>query len=375
MKAMRRKSKRYVAAVCSICIASCITIGTLIGLIGLAGNLKNRAYAQSFEPVPTRYEAPYQDENGNWKMVADGDFRILQITDVHFGGGAFSITQDKKTVYDIERLVRATQPDLIVSTGDMSFPFLYASGTADNMAGHKLYGELMQTLGVPWAVVLGNHDAEDLAIYDRKHVAEYYASCGGSIFQSGNVYGYGNYTLDIVRPDGSTLQKLIFMDSNSYMSDSHSIENYFVYDAIHEDQMDWYEQQVKGADGKSMLFFHIPLFEFDTAWELWKQTGDSDIVRYVGGERGEGVCHASYDNGFFDRIAALGHTQAIFCGHDHYNTAMVEYRGILLAYGMALDRIAYPGIGWKDSQRGANLITVQADGGYTVEQIAASQVR
>ena len=101
--------------------------GTLAGLIGIAGNESNIAYCRRIEPMRTRYAAPVETADGNWEVVADGDYKILQLTDVHFGGGVLSIAQDRATIDDIVRLVRHAEPDLIVCTGDIAFPFVYAS--------------------------------------------------------------------------------------------------------------------------------------------------------------------------------------------------------------------------------------------------------
>ena len=59
--------------------------------------------------------------------------------------------------------------------------------------------------------------------------------------------------------------------------------------------------------------------------------------------------------------------EAIFCAHDHTNNAVVEYKGVLLAYGNSLDNTAYKGIAAYGPQRGAMVITVKNDGTWTQE--------
>lgn len=349
--------------------------GTLAGLIGIAGNESNIAYCRRIEPMRTRYAAPVETADGNWEVVADGDYKILQLTDVHFGGGVLSIAQDRATIDDIVRLVRHAEPDLIVCTGDIAFPFVYASGTSDNMASHRLFAALMGALGVPWAVTLGNHDSESIAMHDRAQVSEFYARQAGSLFRKGNVSGYGNYALTVRNRDGGIQQKLIMMDSNDYLDNGKLLENYFEYDVIHDDQIDWYRAQVQDCAGKSMVFFHIPLVEFKTANELWEQSGDSDEVAWISGKRDEGTWPGYKNNGFFETMREIGHTQAVFCGHDHRNSAIVRYRGIVLAYGMALDRVAYPGIALQDAYRGATLITAHSDASFDLEQISVRALR
>ena len=59
----------------------------------------------------------------------------------------------------------------------------------------------------------------------------------------------------------------------------------------------------------------------------------------------------------FDTALELGSTSGFFCGHDHYNNASIEYKGIRLTYGMSIDYLAMPGIEKETKQRGAELIT------------------
>ena len=33
---------------------------------------------------------PQKDENGNWYFTTDGDFKVMQLTDIHIGGGFMS---------------------------------------------------------------------------------------------------------------------------------------------------------------------------------------------------------------------------------------------------------------------------------------------
>ena len=57
------------------------------------------------------------------------------------------------------------------------------------------------------------------------------------------------------------------------------------------------------------------------------------------------------------------------CGHDHYNNASLEYKGIRLTYGMSIDYLAMPGIANETKQRGAELITLHLDSTWDLVQI------
>ena len=83
------------------------------------------------------------------------------------------------------------------------------------------------------------------------------------------------------------MQALFLLDSNDYIPGGNLNE----YDYIHEDQVAWYEKQVRrlseqeGYTIPSMLFFHIPLQEYKEAYELYEK--DDPRVTYYYGEIGE----------------------------------------------------------------------------------------
>ena len=76
----------------------------------------------------------------------------------------------------------------------------------------------------------------------------------------------------------------------------------------------------------------------------------------------------------YDTALELGSTTGFFCGHDHYNNASIEYKGIRLTYGMSIDYLAMPGIEKETKQRGAELITIHADSTWESEQIPLDSI-
>jgi len=151
--------------------------------------------------------------------------------------------------------------------------------------------------------------------------------------------------IEIRRQDGELMQALFLLDSNDYIPEGKLNE----YDYIHEDQVAWYEKQVKRLSKKegytipSMVFFHNPLQEYKEAYRLY-QKGDPQVTYFYGGN-GEKmidkVCCSQYPSELFDKAVELGSTKAMFCGHDHYNNLSVEYQGIRLTYGYSIDYLAY----------------------------------
>ena len=126
-----------------------------------------------------------------------------------------------------------------------------------------------------------------------------------------------------------------------------------------------------------MIFFHIPLQQYRTAYELYE--AGSDEVKYFFGENGEQmidkVCCSDYPSKLFDRILELCSTKGVFCGHDHYNNMSLEYKGIRLTYGMSIDYLAMPGIENDTAQRGAELITIHPDGTWDLKQIPLTSIQ
>ena len=272
----------------------------------------------------------------------------------------------------------------MVVTGDMSFPLGVMSLSFNNSAPVGQFAAFMRNVGIPWAFTYGNHDAEGLATLSEGDLNELYKSL--SYKTSGNllypyvqpeITGRNNQLIEIRNPDGTLNQALFLIDSNAYTG-----EGLNAYDYIHDDQVDWYEGEVKrlseeeGHTVSSMVFFHIPLQEYRTAYELY-EAGSSEVTYFFGenNEKTAGkVCCSEYPSRLFDTMEALGSTRAVFCGHDHYNNMSLEYRGIRLTYGMSIDYLAMPGIERDREQRGAELITLGPDGAWELTRIPLSEI-
>ncbi len=205
----------------------------------------------------------------------------------------------------------------------------------------------MRNIGIPWAFTYGNHDTEAMASLSKSDLDAVYRSL--SYKTSGNllypytqpsITGRNNQWIAVRNEDGSLRQALFLIDSNAYTDGSLT-----KYDYIHDDQVDWYAAEIEkleASEGRavdSMVFIHIPLQEYRTAYEL--HLAGSDEVTYFFGENKEKgknkICCSDYPSKLFDTMVRLGSTKAVFCGHDHYNNMSLEYRGIRLTYGMSID--------------------------------------
>ena len=332
---------------------------------------------------------PEKNKEGNWCFTTDGDFKVMQLTDIHIGGGFMSRADDEKALNAIALMVTKEKPDLVIATGDITFPVPYRAGTFNNYSGAKAFANLMESLGVYWDVTFGNHDAEAYSYFDREAVAKFYENedykyC---LFQAGpeSVDGYGNHTIEVKNSKGIITQAIILIDSQAYVEDNiiESIKG--TYDNIHPNQVKWYESEIirmnnenrkinKNAEVvKSMAFFHIPLVEMDDAWNEFKNNGykNTDNFKYTDGligELGRQVCCGYGEDDMFEKMLELGSTKAMFNGHDHVNNTTFEYKGITFSYGYSIDYFAYSGIDKLGSQRGCTMITCKPDSSFIIDK-------
>ena len=366
----------------------------VIAFSGFTVMQRDTWYTQSYiNSVPVvehnSHKIEYNDDTGVYTITkTSDDFKILHLTDIHIGGSLYSYSKDLKSLKACYAEIEHTHPDLVVVTGDMSFPLGIMSMSMNNTAPVGQFAAFMRNTGIPWAFTYGNHDTESLASANKKELNEVFKSL--SFKTSGNllypytqpdITGRNNQLIEIRNADGTLNTGLFMIDSNAYTG-----EGINVYDYIHDDQVDWYASEVErmnaeaGHSVNSMVFFHIPLQEYKTATELYLE--GSDEVKYFFGENpgdhggitNDLVCCSDYPSMMFDKARELGSTSGFFCGHDHYNNASIEYKGIRLTYGMSIDYLAMPGIEKETKQRGAELITLHSDSTWDLEQIPLESI-
>ena len=326
----------------------------------------------------------YNEETGVYTIISvDEDFKILHLTDIHLGGSLFSYRQDHKALAACYALIENTHPDLVIVTGDLCFPLGIMSMSFNNSAPVYQFAAFMRNLGIPWAFTYGNHDTESLASLNKEELNNVfmtlsYKTSGTLLYPyiQPEVTGRNNQLIELRNSDGSLNTALFLIDSNAYTG-----EGINVYDYIHDDQVDWYAGEVERMNAEaghvvpSMIFFHIPLQQYRTAYELYE--AGSDEVTYYFGVNGEKmidkICCSDYPSSLFDRARELG-CEGMFCGHDHYNNMSLEYQGVRLTYGMSIDYLVMPGIEKDTEQRGGELITIHSDGSWDLWQIPLNRL-
>lgn len=356
-----------------------IGLGVIFGALTVANHLNKQAmfdYIDTFSKVEYENQlTPSEDELGVY-FTTDEDFKIMHLTDVHIGGGILSASEDKKAFNAIAAMVHAEKPDLVVITGDVSFAVPWGF-TLNNQHAHSMFIRFMENLGVYYTVTFGNHDSEKYNFYNRQAVAGFYSdeSLNYSVFSAGpaDIYGECNHSITVRNTEGYITQSLIMIDTNAY-TDEDPLGLGWVYDNIHEDQIEWYRSTVEAqtaynnalgsneATVKSLIFMHIPLMEMKDAAHLYLE--ESEEVIYHGGKIGESapyVYPSEMPEQMFETMLELGSTQAMFFGHDHLNNIVLEYKGVKFSYGYSIDYFAYAGIDKVGSQRGCTVITCKPD--------------
>ena len=150
------------------------------------------------------------------KINTNRAYKILQLTDMHLGFGIFSKKKDRLALKAVSQIIKRTKPDLIVITGDSVFPFFPKAGTMNNKRQAEIFIRFMDSFGIPYALVYGNHDCEMFARYNKDKLSDVYSSGKYSIFTKGrkDIYGMGNYFINLTDSDGKVILPLVFLDSN-----------------------------------------------------------------------------------------------------------------------------------------------------------------
>lgn len=305
----------------------------------------------------------------------DGSFRIMQIADIQ--DGTILTPATKKFLKEV---VIAAEPDLIVLTGDN-----ISAGSAtmlikaiDKQLVKKAidnYMSVFEEIGVPVAVVFGNHDAEEIVTKEEQMEIYTTYDCCVAVDEGEALYGCGTYNVPIYssKDAAKVAYNLWMIDSNMYDETNGG------YDYVHQDQLDWYvktSNELKAQNGgkvvPSMMFQHIivneiydvitevPAAEKDS-YEYVEEENDDGTKKYYAikpenlrkGELNEMPCPGTVDGEQFETVLQQGDVVAMFFGHDHKNSFEVEYKGV--------DLVNTPGAGfgsYGDHGRGVRIIDI-----------------
>lgn len=337
-------------------------------------------------PIP----APFADiADFVLDLPAGRPLRILQLTDMQIIDASQQRTPDRLNEREIQMwqpasipeqctdhirsVVSQTNPDLIFITGDIIYGEFDDSG-----ASFELFCDFMDSLGVPWAPIYGNHDNESRRGIDWQN-GRFEASklC---LFKKGSVTGNGNYSVLITR-EGQPCRALYLMDSGACMgSPDASVRR---GPGLGRDQYEWLYTTADrlttlngGAPIPSFLGLHIPTIHFHLAAVEKGYQSENEHEKYIIGVttpakdgdfgcKREGIGCFGTPNDFIERLHAAG-VDGVFAGHCHANNTSILWNGIRWTYGLKTGQYDYHTAG----QVGGTLITLYGDD-FTVCHIPA----
>ncbi len=288
------------------------------------------------------------------RFNANGEFKTMVFADMHVPKSGLNAEQQGyiKTVIDRE------QPNLVIFTGDNmrgSGTDLYES-EADHRAALDTMVGYLEEKGIYWMHVFGNHDHE-LTPVDKEGQMDIYSSYEYCLSKDPvkELTGVGNYVVPVYSSDENSkdIKFAVWgLDSGNYLSAEDQAALFpdgqtafggydsTLYDYIHSDQIDWYEETSKkledyvGNKVYGMMAFHIPLQETYSGW-----INRNNLPH--GGVKNENVCASAYNSGLFEAMRTRGDIKATVSGHDHTNSFWVEVGGIKLSYSPTISTCSY----------------------------------
>ncbi len=280
-------------------------------------------------------------ENDVLKFDENGEFKIFNICDI----------QDDFPIHDttvafIKDMIMLHNPDIVILGGDNS-----TASKETKADAIKELCEVFVDCETYFTFVFGNHDDEQGV--SREELFEMYKLYGGKYCLAYDVVpelsGVGTHNLTVKSSDGTKIAYNLYMfDSNSYVYDDEG--EWLGYDCVHEDQIEWYKNtaaKLKAANNgetvKAMAFQHIIVQEiyemmfYESPFALGKATLNFDGQSYTylpyvhnikDGFLLEAPCPGYYNYGQFNAFVETGDVVAVFSGHDHLNSFIVEKDGV-----------------------------------------------
>ena len=288
----------------------------------------------------------------------DRDFVILNITDTHITGRDWTEDTGHKAILDktLAELIERVRPDLITLTGDYS--------TEPYFIDMVRFADYMESFGIPWAPVWGNHDHGEGDVF-LDHAADVFLTKPHCIFEKGDrAMGSGNYIIRI-EENGKPVTALFMTDTHGgYISDA---------------QTAWLSENAallkrEGCPNAAVLM-HMPMTEYNDALdaalvvgigaassvsmeESYREDCWNEGYRDSFGIKRENVCPVAPNPAWFEALRASDLVKYVICGHEHINNFAVTYRGIRLIYSLKTDLAAYGSMPFN----GGSVITVNTDG-------------
>lgn len=303
-------------------------------------------------------------------MEFHDDFKILQLTDLHFGIESHLESQ----FAFVKQSINEANPDLIILTGDN---FMYASKAIVKNT-FTFINECCKELSTPervvkFAVTYGNHDNQgDYSRYYLNNTMNLFTTSNGREivdnkyalfvdYEDDDLFGFTNYYIDLIDKNNNDdiKYRLHIIDSNTYYNQGIK----YGYDTIREDQLNHLINISKNdrldQDYIGLSFFHIPLVNYLEAIHQYENASDPSKV---GQGSFKDKFHKPYKDNNSYQYFKDANIIASFVGHDHTNYGDILYTDkegdlFLFSYGVKStnqlyhddDKIGYKTINLKDN--------------------------
>ena len=320
----------------------------------------------------------FASAKGNDKLQFDenGQFKILVLADIQSG---FPVGEALKAY--ITEAIDASNPDLVMFLGDnIMSP---EDGTVESYwKGYDEVFPILESKGVPFTFVFGNHDDESAPTVTKEEMLKKYQSYDGCLAYDADpsLHGCATHNLPILSSDGKKVAYNLWMfDSGDYVFYENGKRR--GYDCVRADQIEWYKAEsakLKAANGgevvPSLLFQHVPVKEiyqfvdrvtykeaenacFNIDDRKWYSLNESSGLIGDDNVMGEAPCSEPLDHttGQYEAWLEKGDIIGAFFAHDHVNNFMGRTgEGIILGYNGGTGFRAY-GRGDHRSMRVFNL--------------------
>ena len=309
------------------------------------------------------------------EIPSDREMRILQITDTQIIDSSQMRSSDRlpasmakdwspanvdKLCFNyVTELIESEQPDLILVTGDIIYGEFDDNGTI-----WTRIVDFLDSFGIPWAPIFGNHDNESVKGVDWQ--CAQLEAAENCLFKRGDLSGNGNYSIGLTDSTGKIKRVIYMMDTKGCIG---AVET----TGIAQDQINWFKGistaigNAYGEEVPAFACYHIASSDFRTAYtskygyaEI-DENFNLDLTGVDGdfGRKNENVCDFGYSIAS-DLLAA--NVDGVFIGHDHLNNYSILYGGIRYTYGLKTG--AYDM--YNPETLGGTLISVTANGQFDV---------
>lgn len=292
-----------------------------------------------------------------------------------------AVFADLQTTQNVPRNLRdnlcavldAEEPDLVVFLGDQvegKHPWVHLGNNEDHVK--RVIDQILAPVverEIPFAVVFGNHDAQDAGV-DKELQMAYYRTFPGCLAEDegASLPGCGTYNLLYYTADGSRpALNLYFVDSLEYDAGGG-------YGCVSKEQIAWCrtvgETLARTNGGQpvpALSFQHIIVPEIYNTFTKVRDKNEEGAFAGKGVGKGgwytapagmegleEAPCPPEYSNGQFAAWRETGDVKAAFFAHDHINSFSVRLDGI--------DLTACPGATYTsyndEDQRGVRIIEI-----------------